>query len=399
MRTPEVELVLACASSAVDAASVAHINRLIDRGVDWDAFVAEGRSTRADIIPLVHHNLSAPGVAAPAWVIEKFRGWHQQLAGFTLHNARALGEIADALQQRGIAFLPFKGPTLAAFAYKDVLLRTARDLDVLVHKPDFAAARAALESLGYRVDEDHPPRASAYFFDCGFGLRMSRPGELISVELHWRLIPHLASFPIDYARLWRRAGTIEVLGRRLPTFAPEDLLLYVCAHANWPGHSWVKLRWICDIAEFTRRDGEFDWDVLLQTAREARATRLLLLGLYLARRLVPRTTLPPRVAAMVDGERRFPRLGDRVETWLFGARAELPRNFERVRFYAQTRESWADRVRDRLQLWGNDTQLILALSLPRRLHVLYWVLGPLWKAGRHVVVWIKKPAKQPTRAR
>jgi hypothetical protein len=76
----------------------------------------------------------------------------------------------------------------------------------------------------------------------------------------------------------------------------------------------------------------------------------------------------------------------------------MPRNFGRVRFYVQTRESWADRIRDRLQLLGNDTEMILALSLPRRLHVLYCVLGPLWKAGRYVVLWLKKPAKEPTRA-
>ena len=54
-------------------------------------------------------------------------------------------------------------------------------------------------------------------------------------------------------------------------------------------------------------------------------------------------------------------------------------------------------MRDRLNLWSNDTQLIRAITLPRRLNVLYWILGPLWKAGRHVVTRVtgSKPAVTP----
>jgi len=50
--------------------------------------------------------------------------------------------------------------------------------------------------------------------------------------------------------IWRRQGTLSVLGTNVRWPAAEDLLLILCLHAST--HRWGELKWIVDIAELLR---------------------------------------------------------------------------------------------------------------------------------------------------
>jgi hypothetical protein len=124
--------------------------------------------------------------------------------------------------------------------------------------------------------------------------------------------------------MWQRLGAVTLLGRTVASFAPEDQLHLLTIHGS--KHLWERLAWVCDIAGILHAsaahaaapsmrgdDGAaaLDWERLLGSAREAGSTRMLFLGLMLARRLLD-APVPPEVERLVEAERGVQRLFDIV---------------------------------------------------------------------------------------
>ena len=87
--------------------------------------------------------------------------------------------VAAALEAAGIANVPLKGPLLARSLHGDPGMRFSRDIDVLVARDDLRRAVAALEPLGWRLEDGAGEPVLHLALTHGAGLP--------EVELHWRV--------------------------------------------------------------------------------------------------------------------------------------------------------------------------------------------------------------------
>src|SRR5262249_12933710 len=160
-------------------------------------------------------------------------------------------------------------------------LRPFRDLDLLVRAGDVPAAQRLLLTRGYRLGQSLSAARGAAYLRSNGQLPFVRSGDGCYVELHPHLLPPHFRFFSEGQRLWGRAVSVPLQGRKVATLAPEDLLLFLCVHGA--KHLWARLVWVCDIAELIRTHPALDWVRVARQARRLRGERMLLLGLCLAR--------------------------------------------------------------------------------------------------------------------
>ena len=292
------------------------------------------------------------------------------------------GELLTLLrlfEKQGIRAVPFKGLTLAAFAYGDLGLRDIGDLDLLVRKRDIPRARELLIAQGYqpmfalnRVQE------AAYLRSlCQLPFVCAEPPGM--VELHTKIMPREFSFPLDFARLWDRRTSISLGGQEVPSFSPEDLLLVLCAHGA--KHLWTCLKWICDVAQLIRAHPKMNWEQVVREAPRLAGERMLFLGLFLARDLL-QAPLPEEICRRIHTDAVVKGLAAQVRQNLF--RDRPPGGFESALFHFRARERFRDGIRYSLSLAVSPTLADWVLiSVPPSFSFLYYLLRPIRLVGKY----------------
>lgn len=268
--------------------------------------------------------------------------------------------------------MPFKGPALAASLYGDVALREYCDLDILIRREDVRRAIEVLLAGGYRTDLPTRPADRAAYLRARHELHfITLDGSLI--EIHQTFLAPFFCFPLDDESLWRRLERKSFCGREILALAPEDLLLVLCAHGT--KHRWARLAWICDVARLLVVSGsELDWSVIMSRAESLGATRMVLLGLVLAGRLLG-APVPAAILARAEGDVSVNQLARKVEASLFDQEGTAASEFESHRFYLQARERWRDKLLYCTHLAFMPTEEDhSAMSLPSLLSPLYYPL-------------------------
>jgi len=202
-------------------------------------------------------------------------------------NARIrtdLAETVHALNQRAIEPVIVKGGAwLLAPEGLDPAIRTMRDLDLLIAKPQLEEAVSALLDLGYRrIDtgmppgHHHPP--------------LLRDGAVASIELHWHLLAPQARaiFPTEHAlQCALRCQMDGAVARILP---PTERLLLNFLHAQLVDRAHRRhLLMLRDIHEFAllawRFGSRVDWESAMARVRAEGSGHALESYLFLAGRL------------------------------------------------------------------------------------------------------------------
>jgi hypothetical protein len=374
------DLLLACARTSVDSDTAARIERLLGQRIDWDRLVAAAR--RHSVVPLVYQTLQS-GFAArvPAHALEALRVQCLLGAQQSMALAGELLRVLDQLAAGGIQALPLKGPALAALAYGKLALRSFGDLDVLVRQQDVMAAKQILIGLGYHPETPMSSRHEQLHLQTHYVYTFVHSESHMIVELHYRIRPRYFAFALAAEQLWGQIVSIAVGREEVPSLAPENLLLFLCAHGA--NHCWERLAWICDIAELLRSHPALDWPIIVERARACGGERMLLLGLRLAHDLLG-AQLPPAIADRVRRDRVVGRLAGQVAERLFAAAAQPPGLFEAALFHLRARE----RQRERLQYCLGIATITTAedwalVSLPAPLACLYSLIRPFRLAGTY----------------
>jgi len=143
----EIQLLLACSRTTVDAARALRVRELVQQGVNWDDVLASAEAH--DTRPLLARSLaSTMPDDIPAHVTASLRRWVQANRLRSMRLTAELARLSRALQRAGVAALPLKGPLLAEMAYGDVTLRYSIDLDLLVRRQNLERALAVLADSG-----------------------------------------------------------------------------------------------------------------------------------------------------------------------------------------------------------------------------------------------------------
>jgi len=332
---PEVELLLCCARTYVDSKTAVRIEVLFRQGVDLAYLMRLAR--RHGVLPLVYWNLHKV-CPVPKGVLDQLRSYFRSNAVRNIILAEELIEILKLLKARNILAIPFKGPLLAALAYRNLALREFFDLDLWVHQRDFAAAQTVLESRGYRL-EVHAPWESCFVRNDG---KMA-----MEVDLHSGITPPDFPLALSFAQLCERLRDVELSTRIVPSFSPEDVLIILCiqvAKDAWESRN--RLLQLSDIRAVIDSQPTIDWRNLMSHARTMGCQRMALLGLRLTAELLE-ASVPKQILQEAAAHRGVEILCQRVRAALFGAAATgFPSSFI-------SRHHAIDRARDRLRhaLW------------------------------------------------
>ena len=382
---PEDQTLVCVARRSLDADAAERLYRLLRSDLDWQHLLAMAQ--RHCLIPLLHYHLNSmcPGMV-PAQILSQLRDNNDQNTRHSLFLTGELLKLMDLLEANGIRAIPFKGPTLALCAYGDVGLRQFGDLDILVHRQDVFKVKELLVGLGFKPTPvlTSAQEAALLRFDCAYAWGNDKD---VLFDVHWNFAAPYFSFDLDVNRLWDRLEPITIGSRKLPTIAPEDLLLILCLHGST--HFWDRLGWICDIASLIESRKDIDWQMVLSDSAALGNQRMLSLGLFLAGELLD-APIPQEVWQTVQADAVVKTIAEQVQQRLFAPERPASGIFDAALLHLRMRERMRDKLRSCLRLATTPRSYDwLLLPLPVWLFSLYYLLRPLRLAGKYGMKFLK----------
>lgn len=339
--------------------------KLLIQVSDWDYLLTT--ASNHGLIPLLQKHLhSIDTDLVPINILSRLK--HQSVSNSqtVLHLFAKQLKLYRALKDCGIRAALLKGSLQSQMAYGEIALRHAGDIDVLISPADFDRARQLLESLGYQMMPPLTPAQLASHLKAHCEIQFVRDDWFTVVDLHWALAPKSFVFKLETEDLLSRLQRVSVAGVEFETLATEDLILYQAMHGA--KHLWRRLEWISSLGETIRAAHSTDWDAVMSRAADARATRMLSLGLQLAQR-VSDIDVPVRLDK--NG------LADEVLARIFtvsGAADSTETNLYNLKIMDRKRDALISALRalfvPTLTDWSS-------LNLPPSLHSLYYAYRPL----------------------
>lgn len=240
--------------------------------------------------------LQQQGLAALTWVrcakavqppvlAQTLRAAYFAAVADTELHRHELQTILPVLAALGSVPVVFKGAALAYTVYPDPACRLMSDIDLWISADELPRARAALETIGYRVSPN-PDRPAALMeqFNGEIGLAHAR-ADLGLIELHWSLFVGewlRLTTRIDEAAVWARTTRSALLDQPVRLLAPEDAVLHLLVHAGVNHQfSLAVLRTCVDVALLARAT-PLAWAAIADRAQQWRIATVTWLGLTLA---------------------------------------------------------------------------------------------------------------------
>jgi len=351
---PEAELLLSCARTQLDAANIESVRLLLQESIDQDYLL--DMAVRHNLVPLLFRSLeaAAPDSELEAIRVELREQMQVDIQG-NLFLTKELLHLLALFEQYTIPVLPYKGPVLATSFYGDLGLRPFNDLDLLVHEQDLLQTIDMLLSDGYEiirpasVAQTGKTIRSRYMKQLvekslwAYQIVLWHAERQLIVELHWRITPRYV-FSYDSEQLWENTQQVYLGDFRFHTFAPENLLWFLCVHGA--KHQWRRLSWLCDIAELIRAYPRLNWDQVIAQAAKLRVERRLSLGLLLSNYLL-QAPLPKAIETKVRATPHVKALAQQVIERVFDDEENAVRlpYLERFAFQLRSMDHIADRGR------------------------------------------------------
>jgi hypothetical protein len=370
---PEDQLLICIARRDLDESTVQSIRGLLNRdSFDWE-YVSATATSHGVAALLAHHLQSINCQVVPRSVLLQLQTENQQNSERCLWLAGELAKLAAAMQKAGIPCIPFKGPTLAITAYRDLGLRQFTDLDLFVHTRDVARAKEVLAKHGFKPlrNLSSAREAALLRFDNACAFDNDRD---VLLDVHWRFSPVHSSLRLETDDLWRRLERVNIGKQTLFTLSAEDLLLVLCCHGFT--HQWERLVWVCDVATLIGRRKNLDWNYLFRKAKRLGVLRIVLVGLMLAGELG--ASLPRQVRDRLERNGAVSRCAEELMTQLFTPHKNHLSLFEWLRRQLRMRERTRDKFISllRITLTPRDYDLMFA-SVPASLSLLYYLIRPI----------------------
>lgn len=248
--------------------------------------------------------LEPPGIA------QRIRDTHRAQVLASLKMTAELFRLVRFFSESKLDVMLVKGPTLALRAYGDAGARQYGDLDFVLRQRDILRATELMTSAGYQPEISIGAIRAQKIPGQYVFVRVAAP---LLVELHtegtMRYFPH--GLPVE--EFFSRQQFVSLDGHEVPALSIEDELILICIHGA--KHLWERLTLVADVAAFTARQTQLNWERCFATARGVGAQRMLCTGLLLARNLL-RAPLPPEILDRLRTDSLAGRLATQIATWL-----------------------------------------------------------------------------------
>lgn len=369
---PEQNIILCIARRELGADQRARLRQLLQQSLNWDYLFATAQAH--GLLPLLHKHLSKFADIIPGHFLSRLKRESVANSQTVLHLIGKQLRVYRLFKEHGIPVVIFKGPLLAEMAYGEISLRQAGDIDLLISRRNFDHARSLLESLGYAMYPQLTTAQLTSHLNNHCEIQFMRDDWFTVVDLHWNLAPRSFVFRVEIDEVMSRLQSVCLAGTFVETFSAEDSMLYQSMHGA--KHLWRRLEWITALAETLRSSPEIDWEVLLDRAARAHATRMLGLGLRLIEQFsdVP---IPSHVLKTIESDGSMQLMSQNIREQLFttyGAADSTETNLYNLRIMDRKRDAIFSAVRAIFVPTLPDWQ---AVALPAPLHSLYYALRPL----------------------
>ena len=364
---PENELILCIArrEPGID------LHVLLQQPLNWGYLLATAYSH--GLLPLLQKHLSTYD-AVPSHFLARLKRESVANAQTVLHLISKQLRLHTLFTENKIPVAFFKGPLMSQMAYGEISLRQAGDIDVIINRKHFSQARLLLESLGYQMTPNLTRAQLESHLNSHCELQFMRDDWFTVVDLHWDLAPRSFVCKLKADEVMSRLQSVSLAGTEVKTFGTEDLILYQAMHGA--KHLWRRLEWITCLAESLRATPTLNWDLLIDRASNARATRILALGMRLVEKFSD-VKIPDHVFATLDDHRTMQRMADDIGKEIFttfGAAVSTETNLNNLRVMDRKRDALVSTLRAIFVPTLSDWQ---ALALPAPLHSLYYAFRPL----------------------
>jgi hypothetical protein len=276
----EFQLVLLCSRTGISDQVRGQIVDIIKNPLNWPLVLEQARYWR--LLPLLYFNLH---LICPDQLPQSIR---QEMQIFSQNNliknlilTDELKKILDLFHENGIDPVPFKGPVLAEYLYKNMSFRDASsDLDFFVPKIHVKPAVQLLQKMGYTLYSDHPGLSEDSYLKYKSHFIFSGQPHKPMVELHWDIAPPYFSKPFKFEE--KLEHCIQVTFSEMSVFIlePVDLLQCLCIHLAI--HYEKSPFWICDINELVLTFTSSQIEAFADRIRTQRCFRTAMLGIGLA---------------------------------------------------------------------------------------------------------------------
>jgi hypothetical protein len=306
---PEFTLLLTIATVHLPISRQKLFKELLTEQLDWD-YLLEMAALHGLEPLLFHHLCTAAPEAAPFRAMSTLRTHCKTIALRNLLLSAKLREVSAHLTSLQIQHIAYKGPLLAELYGNHGALRTYRDLDLLVLQEELPAVRDALHQIGFVDRYGLTEVRQAASFRLGFEHPFSSKAG-IDLDVHWRIVQDFKSRAFDIDGLWARKTVVPLLGQDIPALSPEDLMVTLCLHAGH--HGWMKLSYMCDLAQLFYVHKVLDWGTVRAHLGDSNTRRIVCLSLYLLQQHW-HVDLPESIAALISNDPHIERLAHRIET-------------------------------------------------------------------------------------
>lgn len=395
-----MRLVCLCARPKFGKVQEDRLHELLENRLDWDTVL--GAASTHGVSGMLYHHLANHAVGrVPAEILESLQ---QRARGVQLYNLGVMTElirVATLFQAHEIPLLTYKGPSMAQRYYGNLAFRRFGDVDLLLHRTDIERATDLLTTDGYAPLRRLTDGQEKHWHDDQLGFELYHEERKVLLELHWALLNRTLTFRLPLHDVWMRAEEVSMGTARVHVLAPEDLLLYLCAHGT--KHHWSRLLWVCDVAQVLRHQPDADWKGIVQRAESIGSLRTLLLGVALAARWLD-APLSVELRSRIAQDEMVGRLITDIEARWFGTKERdlRPASWASFWFEARTRQ----RLRDNAALLLHYARLTVTpseqdravLPLPTALRALYYLVRPVRLASTAARRLLSALSRVPTKS-
>lgn len=298
-QTPEFELLLAILRSPTDEQHAEHLRLRMNERLDWKHFV--NIAFRHKVIPQLYGTLGPESKALlPPDTRETLNNLYLRNAKKAMIRSAETVSILRRFQAHDINSLALKGPPLSLWAYGDISLRYAGDLDLFVAEHQADLAESLISESGYdNITPGLRHRTQLRQLTANTEFRSDRLD--LTLELHWRLTHHKL-MTTEFNALYNRAQSTTITGFPIKVLSPEDRFVYLIVHGS--NHGWFRLAWLCDIGQIIQRHQDLDWSHIYHEANKMDLDRVMRQAMTLVDRLlnvsIPAPLAPPKGPSRMD---------------------------------------------------------------------------------------------------
>lgn len=334
----EWSVLLAACSTLPGDQKLLRLRSAIASSVPWHNLFVLAEQHGAQ--PLLYHALQPVRDTIPAEEMHELERNYRANLSKVLLLSRELIQIVHHLGDQDLEVIPYKGPALAEFLYRDIALRQAGDIDLLVRRGALSRIQEALAQLGYSPQMRFSGRQQSEHLKSGYECVFDGPAGRNVLEVQWSIEPRFYSVDFDMKGIFDRSLDIAVAGQSMKGPSACDLFLILAVHAA--KHVWARLIWTCDLAKLISHPS-VDWGWIASQAKDLGILRIVKISMALANQLLG-TEIPAGVPNLLRAEDSDLQLVAAVQQQMFTNSHFSVESFSYFRLMMRLRERSSDRL-------------------------------------------------------